>query len=217
MTPKYWLKIILGMLAIFTCGMFVVSGVQAGKNKAVDFVESDRPLTVPLMGMAFRTAKGELGTLQKLRIERSSPREIDGFHISATLNDGVDVNQFDLCEVVVSDPENINENTSFDCITAANPGFDDLVEFGSITFQPSGERHRLMVPSAVRDEIRAAFMEDHDGATTEIMGDSAGEGSVKVQINGQTIVDIHADSAGGRVTVNDPHTGKAIVDVKGTP
>lgn len=217
MTTKYWLKIILGMLAIFTCGMFVVKGVQAGRNRVETFVESAEPLTVPLMGIAFRTAKGELGTLQKLRIERASSREIDGFHLSATLNEGVDVNQFDLCEVTVIDPENIDEDTRFDCITAANPGFEDLVEFGSITFQPSGERHRLMVPAAVRDDIRAAFMEDHDGATTEVFDDSAGHGSVKVEINGKRIVDIHADSAGGRVHITDPSTGKTIVDVKATP
>ena len=217
MTPKYWLKIILGMLAIFTCGMFVVKGVQAGKNKALDFAESDRPLTVPLMGMAFRTAKGELGTLQKMRIERSSPREIEGFHLSATLNDGVDVNQFDLCEVTLSDPEHIDENTSFDCITAANPGFEDLVQFGTITFQPSGESHRLMVPSAIRDQIQAAFMEEADGAMSESWNDSAGHGDVKVEVNGKRIVDIHADSAGGRVQINDPNTGKTIVDIKGTP
>jgi hypothetical protein len=213
MTWKYWLKIILGMLAIFTGGMFVTKGLQAGRS----FVDSDRPFTVPLMNMAFRTAKGELGTLQKLRIERSSPREVEGFHLSATLHDGVDVNQFDLCEVTVSNPENIDENTSFDCITAAHPGFEDLVQFGTITFQPSGESHRLMVPSAVRDEIRNAFMEDHDGAMTEIWDDSTGEGSVKVEVNGRRIVDIHADSTGGRVRITDPETGKTIVDVKGTP
>lgn len=211
MTPKYWLKIILGMLAIFTCGMFVAKGVQAGKNRIVN---SSEPFTVPLMNMAFRTAKGELGTLQRLRIERSSPREIDGFHLSATLNEGVDVNQFDLCEVTVSDPENIDENTSFDCITAANPGFEDLVQFGTITFMPSGESHRLMVPSAIRDQIRTAFLEDEDGAMTEVWDDSSGHGTVKVEINGKRIVDINADSAGGRVQIMDPSTGKTIVDVK---
>ena len=217
MTWKYWLKIILGMLAIFTGGMFVVKGLQAGRNRVETFVESAEPLTVPLMGMAFKTAKGPLGKLESLRIERSSPREIEGFYLTATLDEGVDVNQFDQCEVTVDDPENIDENTSFDCITAAHPGFEDLVQFGTITFKPSGESHRLMVPSAVRDQIRTAFMEDADGAMTEIYGDSAGEGSVKVEINGKRIVDIHGDSAGGHVRITDPNTGKTIVDVKGTP
>lgn len=217
MTWKYWLKIILGMLAIFTGGMFVVKGLEAGKSRVHTLVDTAEPITVPLMGMAFRTAKGPLGTLQSMRIERSSPREIDGFYLNATLNEGVDVNQFDLCEVTVSDPENIDENTTFDCITAANPGFEDLVQFGTITFQPSGESHRLMVPRAMRDQIRTAFMEDADGAITEIYGDSTGEGTVQVEINGKKIVDIHGDSAGGHVRITDPNTGKTIVDVKGTP
>lgn len=214
MTMKYWLKIILGMLAIFTGGMFVAKGLQAGKGKIVNFAESTQPLTVPLMGMPFRTAKGEIGSLQQLRIERSSPREVDGFHLSATLNDGVDVNQFDLCEVTVSDPENIDENTTFDCITAANPGFEDLVQFGTITFKPSGETHRLMIPRDVADQIRSAFTEDEHGAMSESIDDSMG--SVQVEINGRKIVDIHADSAGGRVLITDPSTGKTVVDVKAT-
>jgi hypothetical protein len=73
------------------------------------------------------------------------------------------------------------------------------------------------VPSAARDDPRTAYLEDHDSATTEIMGDSMGAGSVKVEINGKRIVDIHADSTGGHVRINDPNTGKTIVDVKGTP
>jgi hypothetical protein len=214
MTAKYWFKIILGMLAIFTGGMFVVKGLQAGKNKVETLVDSAQPITVPLMGMAFRTAKGELGTLNKMRIERSTPREISGFHLNATLNEGVDVNQFDYCEVTVSDPEHLDENTSFDCLTAANPGFDDLVEFGSITFQPSGERHRLMVPTAVRDDIQSAFREDHENAGDSLAVDSADGGHLQVKINGKPIVDIRGDSAGGHVRVTDPATGQTIVDVK---
>jgi hypothetical protein len=215
MTPKYWLKIILGMLAIFTCGMFVVKGVEAGKNRAVEhFVESADPITVPLLGMPFRTAKGQLGKFDKLRIDRSSPREIEGFYLTATLDEGVDVDQFDLCEVTVTDLEDFDEHTTFDCLTAANPGFDDLVQFGTITFKPSGESHRLMVPSAVRDQIRTAFLEDEEGAITEIFDDSTGTGTVRVEINGKNIVDIHGDSTGGHVRINDPQTGKTIVDVK---
>jgi hypothetical protein len=216
MTPKYWFKIVFGMLAIFVVGMVAVSAVNAGKSKVEHFVDSAEPLTVPLMGVAFRTAKGELGKLNKLRVERSSPREISGFHLTVTLNEGVDVDQFDYCEVTVGDPEHFDEDTAFDCLTAANPGFEELVEFGSITFRPSGERHRLMVPQSARDSIRVAFLEDEDGVTAQVWGDSAGngDGSVKVEINGKRIVDIQADSAGGHVRINDPDTGKPIVDVK---
>ena len=164
MTPKYWLKILAGMLGIFILGMVILGGIRRGSNevrRAVNTaVNTAEPLNVPLLGMAFRTGKGELGTLQRMRIERSAPDVIAGFHIEATLNDGVDVDQFDLCEVTVSDPQHLDSNSVFDCLTAADSGYDALVNFGSITFQPSGERHRLMLPAEVRDAIVMAFEQD---------------------------------------------------------
>ncbi len=45
MTPKYWLKIVLGKLAIFEVGMVVVSGVRAGKSKITSVVASADPNT----------------------------------------------------------------------------------------------------------------------------------------------------------------------------
>jgi hypothetical protein len=215
MTLKYWLKILLGMLAIFTGGMFVAKGVEAGKRKVVGIVDSASPISIPLFGMPFRTNRGELGALQRLRVERSAPRMVDGFHLSVTLNEGIDVDQFDGCEITVSDPEEIDEHTTFDCLTPADSGFDALVQFGTITFSPSGEVHRLMIPEQQRDEIRNAFSTDEATLISDSMQvDSTADGSLTVEINGQRVVDIRADSAGGSVQVVDPKSGRKVVDIK---
>lgn len=217
MTPKYWIKIVAGMLGIFVVGMVIVTAVRAGVNEVETFVDSANPITVPMFGTPFRTAKGELGKIQQLRIERESPRVVDGFHLTVSLDDGVDVDQFDYCEVTIVDASNIDENTTFTCLTAADPLFEDLVNFGSITFRPSGETHRLMVPSAVRDEIRTAFQEG-DGPSDSVTVDSReGNGKVVVEIGGKRVVDISGDSTGGQVIIRNPETGEKIVDIKGTP
>lgn len=219
MTPKYWIKIVAGMLGIFVIGMVVVSAVRAGADHVEHFVESASPITIPMFNTAFRTGKGELGGIESMRVERESPRVVDGFHLIVNLNDGVDANQFDNCEVTIVDAQEIDENTTFACLTAADPGFEDLVRFGSVTFRPSGEVHRLMVPREVRDEIRAAFVDGHADAAGDAMAVDANEGtgSVVVKVNGKNIVDIKADSAGGQVIIRSPETGEKIVDVKGTP
>lgn len=218
MTPKYWFKIILGMLGIFVVGMGITTAIRAGKNKVTQFVESASPITVPLLSMPFRTTgRGELGVLRSLRIERDAPREVSGFHLTARLNDGVDVDQFDLCEITVENPEPLDEHTAFMCLTEADSAFSDLVQFGTITFEPSGETHRLMVPSAIRDEIRTAFAAKHDETGDSVSVDSASGGQVTIEIGGQPIVQIRADSTGGRVVVNDPKSGQKIVDIRGTP
>lgn len=218
MTPKDWFKIVAGMLGIFAVGMVIVTAVRAGVNEVETFVESASPITVPMFNTPFRTAKGELGRIQQLRIEREAPRLIDGFHLTVSLDDGVDVNQFDNCEVTIVDATNIDENTEFTCLTAADPAFEDLVNFGSITFRPSGETHRLMVPSAVRDEIRAAF-HDEGGVSDSVAVDaSEGTGHVVVKVNGREIVNISGDSVGGgQVIIRSPETGEKLVEVKGTP
>lgn len=219
MTPRYWIKIVLGMLAIFTVGMFVVSGINAAKSKVVHLVESGQPITVPLFGMPFRTvAGGELGRMQQLRIERSEPRVVEGFHLTVRLNDGVDVDQFDHCEVSVIEGTEIDENTRFSCLTEADADFEDLVQFGTVTFRPSGEVHRLMLPSSAVEEIRGALVEDHASAAESVSVDgSDGDGRVVVKVNGRSLVDIRGGEHGGSVTVSDPVTHQKVVEVKGTP
>lgn len=209
-------KIGLGMAAVFGIGMVVASGVDAGKHKVNEFVNTDATISVPLLGLPFRTAKGELGAMQKLRIERSAPEMIESFDLTVRLNDGVSADQFNNCEVTVVDPENLDKNTMFTCLTAADAGFEDLVQFGYVHFQPSGARHRLMIPRSVRDDIQNRSA---DSGTIEVNGENAAvnaeEGTLRVKVNGKSVVEILGDSAGGSVMIRNPETGEAIVDIKG--
>lgn len=220
MTPKYWIKVVLGMLAVFAAGMFIRYGVMQGKSKVEELTEGTSSISIPMLGMGFRTSKGELGSIQRLHVDRSAPKQVSGFRLAVTLNDGVDVDQFDNCEITVANPEQIDENTSFACLTAADPGFEELVQFGSITFQPSGETHRLMIPRSVRDDLvqsgadavgPAASGADSGAQVTT----DATDGGLSVKINGRQVVDIKGDSSGGTVLIIDPETGKKLVDIRG--
>src|SRR5690606_29975132 len=190
MTPKYWLKIVLGMLAIFAVGMLGVSAIRGTGNKVRTVVASADPLTVPLLGMPFRTTgKGELGTLKTLRVERDSPREISGFHFTVALDDGVSADQFGNCEVTVTNPEHFDRNSTFSCLTAADSGFDELVRFGTVTFEPNGDVHRLMLPRQMVDEIRSAFADDSTAMGDSLSVDS-NAANVKVKVGERTIVNV---------------------------
>ncbi|HET9064478.1 MAG TPA: hypothetical protein VFN22_01495 [Gemmatimonadales bacterium] len=209
-------KIGLGMAAVFGIGMVVASGVDAGKHKVNEVVHTNATISVPLLGLPFRTAKGELGAMQTLKIERSAPDMIESFDLTVKLNDGVSADQFNNCEVTVVDPENLDEHTTFTCLTAADAGFEDLVQFGHVHFEPSGARHRLMIPRSVRDEIQRR------GATPPVPpapgtpGEAdASDGSLNIKVNGKSIVEIHGDSAGGAVMIRNPETGEPIVDING--
>jgi hypothetical protein len=226
MTPKYWFKIVLGMLGIFLVGMLIQEAFTTGKSKVEALAEGTESISIPMLGMPFRTAAGDLGSIQRLHVDRSAPKQVSGFRLAVTLNDGVDVDQFDDCEITVSNPEMIDEHTAFTCLTSADSGFSDLVQFGTITFRPSGEVHRLMVPESVRDEIRQAGREpavaaaataDASGATdgTVEMTTDSSTGRFSLKVNGRQLIDIRGDSSGGTVLIIDPETGKKLVDIKG--
>jgi hypothetical protein len=222
MTPKYWIKIVLGMCLVFAVGMLIRSGVDAGKNTFEEMTEGTASISIPMLGMPFRTAAGELGSINRLHVDRSSPKRISGFRLAVTLNDGVDVDQFDHCEVTVVNPDQINENTAFTCLTEADSGFHDLVQFGTINFRPSNETHRLMVPAHVRDQIQNAGRETAVEAAA-VAGDAAADvasdnqsGGLSIKVNGRQIVDIRGDSNGGSVLIIDPETGRRLVDISGS-
>jgi hypothetical protein len=241
MTPKYWIKIVLGMFAIFIVGMVVVRGVDAGKRKVVNFAEGTSSITVPMFGAAFSVGGTQLGGIQSLRIERDAPKVIGGFHLDVTLQDGVDVDQFDNCEITVENPERIDEHTQFACLIAADSGFAALVQFGTVTFRPSGKTHRLMVPAHVVAEIQSAGHADDAqavaeavaaGATAEAAASEAAalaaapgnvvidadssKGRVRLTINGREIVNIHGGETGGRISI-DASTPPAPPAATGKP
>lgn len=211
MTPRDWIKIVAGMLVIFAVGMFAVSGINAGKRKVTEIAHSSSAITVPMLGVAFKMNDAPLGGMKKLRVERSAPEVVESFHLTVQLDEGVDVNQFDDCELTVKDARQIDDKTTFTCLTDADPGFDELVQFGTITFLPSGESHRLMLPMDVRDEIQKSGRAKGDQVTT-----ATDNGNVSIKLNGEQIVDIQGGEAGGRVLIKDPATGKVVVDIQGS-
>lgn len=220
----YLTKIGLGMAGVFGAGMIVTSAIGAGRAKVDEALHTDASITVPLLGIPFRTAKGEIGSLQKLTIERSAPKTIEAFRLAVNLQEGVSADQFNNCEVTVVDPENINEDTRFTCLTAADSGFEDLVQFGTITFSPSGAVHRLMIPAAVRDRIQhqngaseaaGAGMDMEAGPEMPPHPAGVDQGNLSIKVNGKDVLEVNGDSAGGSLRIRNPETGETVVEMSG--
>lgn len=211
MTPKDWLKIVAGMLGIFIVGMVIRMGFHVGERKVGEIAHSASTITVPMLGAPFRLNDLKLGSLQKLQVKRSAPDRIEGFELTVTLGDSVDVEQFANCELTVTDAHQIDNKMSFACLTEADSGFADLEQFGTITFRPSGQRHRLMLPSSVVEDLRNGTA----GHQADLVSRADSGGNLNIKINGQQIVDIQGSDSGGRIQIRDPKTGKLIVDIQG--
>lgn len=222
MTTKYWLKIILGMLAVFAVGMVVATGIKQGNRRVHALIEGTESVTLPMLGAPFMLGDAKLGAIQSMRIERDTPKQVSGFHLKVRLDDPQALETLATCQISLDDFESIDEHSRFICVDPADSVAQDMQQFGTITFQPSGQVHVLLAPAKVRDEMRNAFVGDatdsvdaaFEGLDAQI-DSAAGGGNVSVKINGKQIVDIHGDSTGGHVVIKDPATGKTLVEVNG--
>ena len=77
MTPKDWIKIVAGMLAIFIVGMILRMGFHVGERKVNEITHSASSLSIPMLGAPFRLGDLKLGSLQRLQVDRSAPNQIE--------------------------------------------------------------------------------------------------------------------------------------------
>ena len=213
MTFKYWLRIVLGMLVIFAIGAFGVRTFRHGEA----FINSDRAIDIPMLGASFKLGGERLGKIQRLRVERDSPRHVSGVNLTVTLDSSVQVSRFDGCSLAIVDVKNIDKNTTFVCAAPADQARLQLVPFGTVTVR-SGNQSRvdlvLLVPQSVATDLQQSVVDKSgpsDAGNVDINGDS---GSFRLRVNGKDIVSIVGDSAGGSIKVFDGK-GRAIVDIAG--
>jgi hypothetical protein len=207
MSFGYWFKIVLGMLVIFAIGAFGVQAFHKGK----DLVNSDRPFEIPMLGATFKLAGERLGKVERLRIERSSPRSVSGVALTVNLDDSIPMTRLDHCSLSATE---LNSKITFACALPADSSRLNLVPFGTVTFRPGDHQVVLLVPQSVVSDLQhnistgAGF--DESG-NVDVGSDS---GSLHVRVNGKDVVSIIGDSNGGSIKVFDKQ-GNAIVDIAG--
>ncbi|MES2305530.1 MAG: hypothetical protein V4558_08480 [Gemmatimonadota bacterium] len=216
MTPKYWFRIIFGMLAIFAVGMIIRAGVQKGRGAIHEIADGSGTINIPLLGLPFKFEGAKVGSLQRLSIERSAPKTVTGFHLYATLSDTVAIAKFDDCRLTVTNAKNIDEHTSFRCATIEDSTSEQMVPFGSMTLQPSGREFVLLIPESARRDFQheQADSSAEAGDSSNVDIDTAG-GNFDLKVNGKSVISSKFDSNGGRLIVNGDH-GKRVVDLKVT-
>ena len=85
---NYWLKILLGALAIFAVGMIGVTLARRGIARVERVVASDEPLTIPLSLIPFELQGERLGKLDHVTLMRKSPNEVTEVELEMERADG---------------------------------------------------------------------------------------------------------------------------------
>lgn len=180
-----WLRITLGALAVFAVGTAVVNIGRKAKHSVAARLQSDAPLPIPLAGLIpFRVDGSEMGSLRRLEFLRSSPSEISGMRVLVQLKaDSVTGARLAHCRIGLRSIENIDERTSFSCLSPDSLAPEGLESFGFVFLGQNGDSVPLYLPKDAVAELRDARLDfGRHGIRVGHAGDS-----VRVDVNVDSI------------------------------
>jgi hypothetical protein len=209
MTPKYWARIVAGMLIIFVLGMVVKRGLKSGK----EFVTSVLPGGLPLLAAGFHVDGNRIGDIQRLQFMRSQPGRVDSAVVTVKLDKDVDEGRVG-CTLQVVHAQPFGSHTRFQCTSSADSARLELVPFGHIELLPDGKQVTLYVARDGEDDLQMNAYHGaggHDSGTVDIR---AANDSFSVTVNGREIIHISGNDNGGSVVVRGAN-GKPIIEIGG--
>jgi hypothetical protein len=194
---NYWVKIAIGALGIFAIGMVLITGFRSAKNKLRATLDSTDPIPLPIAFLPFKFDGRSLGSLHRVVLTRSAPDQISGVEVNINLHDSLSSAQFKDCRLTVKDIKNINDKTSFTCVSGDTAG-NGLVPFGFVRFGDSPDSTPLLLPAeAVEGLKKMHFKMDDHGFSIREMSDSmrdVQDSLEHVQDSIQGAVEAQADS-----------------------
>jgi hypothetical protein len=160
---SYWLRILLGAFGIFCLGMIVISIFRHGRSRVESVIASSEPLSIPLPFVPFQVNGSKLGQLERLTVNRESPKKVSSIELQVKMDDSLVAKGLAGCRLaanIESDsakPGNVNvhmnrldEKTFFFCIKE-DSGY---VEMGTATLTPGDVELPLLLPESLADHLR---------------------------------------------------------------
>ena len=161
---NYWLRIVLGAVAIFCVGMIGISLARQGVGRVRGVVQGSGPLSIPLAFVPFNLDGSKLGSVDKLVLFRDAPKRISAVEIQIKLNDSLLAGGLKGCRLAANldkdsggrgvqiRPDQFSRGV-FSCLTGhdSSTGFR---EFGRAFFHPGGVSVPLLLPSDMVDDLK---------------------------------------------------------------
>jgi hypothetical protein len=169
---NYWLKIILGALAVFAVGMAGISATRAVLRKAHGVAEGTDPISIPLSLFPFRVGGTRVGTFDRIVLLRKSPNQVSGIDLRVRITDTMALRSLKDCALLANLPQGAGgvravDNVDFVCVRGDSTPFP-AESVGHVTLLPGHHR----VPLLVSREIAAALRKDDASARAQQMADS---------------------------------------------
>jgi hypothetical protein len=176
---KYWTRITLTALLIFSVGYGLIAAGRRVKTSIV----SNQDITIPLGSfIGFKLDGARVGSIRSLNIRRSAPKELSGFDIRVRLSDSTAFTRLQNCHVSVNDARQIDERTSFLCL-ASDSGHQ---AFGEVTVElrQDSNTRTLVLPLLLPDAVVREFQRKGSDPVGGNLADSIAlevKGRVRIQ------------------------------------
>jgi hypothetical protein len=203
---SYWMRIVLGALAVFAIGMVGVSMFRRGRDKVTEVVTGSGPLEIPLAFVPFQLNGNKLGTVERLVINREAPKKLSSVHVEVKLEDSLVAQGLAGCRLaanVESDSSKhggdidlhtgpMGEHTFFFCAGSDSA----LTKFGTVTLKPGDVTVPLLLPQTLVEKLQSGdWMHDTDSTDSS---DVLAERAESLADNAETVTDSMAELGQGQ-------------------
>lgn len=205
---NYWMRIVLGAVAIFAVGMIGISLVRRGLHGVHEVAEGTSPIRVPLAFVPFKLEGRNLGKVSKLVLYRSAPKQLSSVELEVKLADSVLARGLEGCRLVANldDSKRPNDGRQvevgslsrgvFSCLQGDDSA-GQFQDFGRAIFQPGNVSVPLLLPKDMVDDLQQGNFdsgEDSAAALTEAQADSIAD-AVEAQAESiSNVAERHVDS-----------------------
>jgi hypothetical protein len=202
---SYWMRILLGALAVFAIGMVGVTLFRRGRDKVTEVVTGSGPLSFPLPFVPFRLDGNRLGTVEHLVINRDGPKKVSSVELEVKLDDSLMAQGLAGCRLAAnleSDSatkgdvnvhvNRMGERAFFFCATSDSA----LVPFGTVTMNPGGVTVPLLVPRTLAETLQSGQWADEEDSTDA--ADAIAERAESIADHDEAIADSIAEAQGQR-------------------
>lgn len=177
---KYWIRIGVGALAVFAIGMIAVTVARRGLARVHHVVEGEGPVTIPLAFIPFSLDGHKLGTLDRVTLNRDSPRHVTSVELGIDLEDSLVAQGLRGCRLMANlDSDRSQKGIdirrgsfsegAFHCLSGDSVP-PEFIEFGEAVFEPGEVRTPLFLTREMVDELQQ--VDDSTAAMAELQADS---------------------------------------------
>ena len=218
---RYWIRIALGALLIFGCGLAGLAAVRKGKAEVRNFLATTaRRLPLTFANIGFRLDGRHIGEVTSLDIARNGPSDIGKLTGHVELSSGDAVDALSECSLTLEDTRHLNTQSSFTCAGATDLESGNLVKVGEFIFEPGKLVRPLYLPAEVVADWRRSDIQQLEASL-------ARDGHGGVRANGSFGVldrehgpqsgtfELRADSQGAAFSVRDADN-RPLVDFSAT-